>query len=410
MINKVYKNKINFCAKILLLVCFYGSVSACQNSTISSTTQEASSQTVETWGENRNIPEEYRPNLATVRYHLQAYNRRGTSTQFQAAASSSPRQLNFSLRDAPAIREEMDTTFLASYLMYENGSVVIDEISPEDRFGDLINNRTPLYSMSLGKSLAGYLVGHAICAGYIGSIDQTLEDWLLVRDTLIADATVRDVVHSTLGDQDYFEGYSEAFINTGRNAGDTNIGSIARNELANSTPSSRRFSYGTIPANVALNYISFKTGHQFNYFINRVLREHVGIASKLEFNGVGPEHQGVIQSNFKATRYDTLRIGIAILNDWNSNNCVGQYLRDVYASRVSKGRRQGDGYSQSYAGFFHTSYSGVSDTVMGMDGYGGIALLINFDENRIVYTHAAHRNYDYRRFVLGAVSGRDVFD
>jgi len=410
MMNKILKDQTNFCAKILILLLVYGSVSACQNNTSSTLIQDTSPETVETWGENRNIPEDYRPNLVTVRHHLQAYNRRGASTQFQAAASSSPRQLNFSLRDAPAIREEMDTTFLASYLMYENGSVVIDEISPEGRFGDLINNRTPLYSMSLGKSLAGYLLGHAICAGYIGSIDQTLEDWPLVSDTLIANATVRDVVNSTLGDQDYFEGYSEAFVSTGRNAGDTNIGSIARNELANSTPSSRRFSYGQFPANVALNYISFKTGHQFNSFINRVLRDHVGIASGLEFNGVGPEHQGVIQSNFKATRYDTLRIGIAILNDWNSNNCVGQYLQDVYANRVSKGRRQGDGYSRSYAGFFHTSYSGVSDTVMGMDGYGGIALLINFDEERVVYTHAAHRNYDYRQFVLGAISGRDVFD
>ena len=159
-----------------------------------------SSEVVKTWGQNGNIPEDYRPNLVTVRHHLQAYNRRGASTQFQAAASSSPRQLNFSLRDAPAIREEMDTTFLASYLIYENGSVVIDEISPEGRFGHLVNNRTPLYSMSLGTSLAGYLVGHAICAGYIGSVDQTLEDWPLVRDTLIADATVSDVVNSTLSD------------------------------------------------------------------------------------------------------------------------------------------------------------------------------------------------------------------
>ena len=45
----------------------------------------------------------------------------------------------------------------------------------------------------------------------------------------------------------------------------------------------------------------------------------------------------IIQANFKATRYDTLRIGIAILNDWNSDTCIGNYLKDVYANRVSKG-------------------------------------------------------------------------
>ena len=40
-----------------------------------------------------------------------------------------------------------------------------------------------------------------------------------------------------------------------------------------------------------------------------------------------------------------------------------------------------DGYSQSYAGFFHTNYPGISDTVMGMDGYGGVAS--NFDDNQL---------------------------
>ena len=70
----------------------------------------------------------------------------------------------------------------------------------------------------------------------------------------------------------------------------------------------------------------------------------------------------------------------------------------------SKGsNNMGDGYSKSYAGFFHTNYPGISDTVMGMDGYGGIGLLINFDDNRIVYTHAVHRNYNYKSLVLKAI-------
>lgn len=397
---------------ILVVTCSLG-LAACQAMQADheeNTPPNAASDTIQTWGQNVNIPEEdYNPNLATVRYHLQAYNNRGRSNQFQTFGSFSPKKLHFDLREAPAIEQEMQRTFLASYLMYESGSVVIDEISPPGRFGDLINNNTMLYSMSLGKSLAGYLMGHAICDGYIDSVDQTLDDWPLAQGTLLANATVRDVLNSTLGDQNYFQGFSERFVGTGRNAGDTNIASLAANELSGTTPSARRFSY-TFSANVALNYISFKTGHRFGPFINSVLREHVGLDDRLEFNGVGPETQGVIQSNFKATRYDMLRIGVAILEDWNSNTCIGQYLRELYSNRVTKGRRQGDGFSRSYAGFFHTDYSGVSDTVMGMDGYGGIALLINFDEQRVVYAHAAHRNYDYRRFVLGAVSGRDVFN
>ena len=295
----------------------------------------------------------------------------------------------------------MESKALISYLMYEDGEIVIDQLSPPERFGDLIDDDTMIYSMSLGKSLGGYLMGHAICKGYINSLSSLLADWPIVQGTLLETATVQDVINASMGHQKYVR---KNTLSSGRDVGDTNIASITRIELANSNAAKKRFSYGQFPANVALNYISFKTGHKFSTFINNVLRDHVGLAGRLEFNGVGDETNGVIQANFKATRYDTLRIGIAILNDWNSDTCIGNYLKDVYANRVSKGsNNMGDGYSKSYAGFFHTNYPGISDTVMGMDGYGGIALLINFDDNRIVYTHAVHRNYNYKSLVLKAI-------
>ena len=255
--------------------------------------------------------------------------------------------------------------------------------------------------MSLGKSLGGYLMGHAICKGYINSLSSTLADWPILKGTLLETATVQDLINASTGDQKYIK---NNYLSSGRDIGDLTIASITKKELANTKPGKKRFNYSQFSPNVALNYISFKTGHKFNSFINDVLKDHVGLAGKLRMNGKGVQKKGVIQSNFKASRYDTLRIGIAILNDWNSDTCIGNYLKDVYANRVSKGAYNvGDGYSQSYAGFFHTNYPGISDTVMGMDGYGGIALLINFDENRIVYTHAVHRDYNYRSLVLNAI-------
>jgi hypothetical protein len=371
-----------------------------------SSASAAESAEVKTWGKNRNIPEEYkRPNLETLRHHFLAYNKRGQSYKFYTNPSSQPTALKFKLQKEPKIIKKivkkMESKALISYLMYEDGEIVIDQLSPPERFGDLIDDDTMIYSMSLGKSLGGYLMGHAICKGYINSLSSLLADWPIVQGTLLETATVQDVINASMGHQKYVRNNT---LSSGRDVGDTNIASITRIELANSNAAKKRFSYGQFPPNVALNYISFKTGHKFSTFINNVLRDHVGLAGRLEFNGVGDETNGVIQANFKATRYDTLRIGIAILNDWNSDTCIGNYLKDVYANRVSKGsNNMGDGYSKSYAGFFHTNYPGISDTVMGMDGYGGIALLINFDDNRIVYTHAVHRNYNYKSLVLKAI-------
>ena len=368
------------------------------------------SSKVKTW-KNRQIPQKYKnPNLETLRYHFFAYNKRGKSYRFYTKPSSQPIALKFNLHKEPKIIKKivkkMQSKALISYLMYEDGEIVIDQLSPPERFGDLIDNDTMIYSMSMGKSLGGYLIGHAICKGYINSLSSTLADWPIVKGTLLETATVQDLINASTGDQLYIWNNQ---LDTGRDIGDLTIASITKKELANTKPGKKRFNYSQFSPNVALNYISFKTGHKFNSFINDVLKDHVGLAGKLRFNGSGVESKGVIQSNFKASRYDTLRIGITILNDWNSDTCIGNYLKDVYSNRVYKGAYNvGDGYSQSYAGFFHTNYPGISDTVMGMDGYGGIALLINFDDNRIVYTHAVHRDYNYRSLVLNAID-RGIF-
>ena len=362
---------------------------------------------IKLWSDNSQIPESYNPNLATVREHFQRYNKRGVprDERFASKPSNNPTQLIFNKKRASVIQKELGRSFLASYIMYERGKIVIDEKSPDNRLGDLFDDDTLLYSMSLGKSLGGYLMGHAICKGYIESVDQKLSDWPLAKNTLLAEITVREVLNSTLGDQEYRSLIPEYFKTTDRDPGDVSISDVAFGELRDSKAGKKIFAYGQFPANVAWNYISFKTNLRFKDFLNDVMQNHIGLANRLKVNsGGGGEKDGPLQSNFKATRYDTLRIGIAILKDWRDDTCVGKFLKDIYKSRVKKGKyNMGDGYSQSYAGFFHTGYPNVKDTVMGMDGYGGIALLINFDDERIIYTHAIHRNYNYKKIVMKAI-------
>ena len=124
----------------------------------------------------------------------------------------------------------MQSTGLISYLMYEDGEIVIDQLSPPERFGDMIDNDTMIYSMSLGKSLGGYLMGHAICKGYINSLSSTLADWPIMKGTLLETATVQDVINASTGDQKYIWNNN---LSSGRDIGDLTIASIAKKELAN---------------------------------------------------------------------------------------------------------------------------------------------------------------------------------
>ncbi len=222
-------------------------------------------------------------------------------------------------------------------MVYEKGKLLISELSPKGRLGDVINKRTLIYSMSLGKSLAGYMIGHAICQGHIESIEQSLSDWPLVADTFIADLTVRDVINATMGNQSFMKkGDNESFKSGNRVDG--SLKDMIFSDLKGTKAGRKRFEYGQLSPFIVLNYIAFKTGHKFLDFSNSVLRDHLHLSDTLSWAhaGVGQEKHGIIHPNFNATRSDTLRIGIAILEDWNKNNCVGKFLKDVYANGVKK--------------------------------------------------------------------------
>ena len=111
----------------------------------------AESEKVKTWGKNSQIPEEYyNPNLETLRYHFLAYNKRGESRNFIPNHLLNQAALKFNLQKEPKIIKKivkkMQSTGLISYLMYEDGEIVIDQLSPPERFGDLIDNDTMIYS------------------------------------------------------------------------------------------------------------------------------------------------------------------------------------------------------------------------------------------------------------------------
>jgi hypothetical protein len=40
---------------------------------------------------------------------------------------------------------------------------------------------------------------------------------------------------------------------------------------------------------------------------------------------------------------------------------------------------------------------------MGMDGYGGQSLLIDFDNKIIIDVHAIHQNYNWKKIVLNPI-------
>jgi hypothetical protein len=94
-----------------------------------------------------------------------------------------------------------------------------------------------------------------------------------------------------------------------------------------------------------------------------------------------------------------------MLDDWNNDTCVGKYLKTVYERKINKGSKDFKPkyvakYSKKYGGQFHFNIVGLEKrAILGMDGYGGQQILIDFDKQRIIVLHSVDRHYNWSKIV-----------
>ena len=126
---------------------------------------------IDDYGGRFEIPEDANPNYKTLRYYLNNYLNdwdrfyhkwSNDDYKYLTEGSSTPYEFEYSLIENEDIKQQMQETALLSYILYEDGKVIIDEITPKDRFGDLFDNKSKLHSQSAGKSITSYR-GSKVC-------------------------------------------------------------------------------------------------------------------------------------------------------------------------------------------------------------------------------------------------------
>ena len=125
-----------------------------------------------------NIAYHSNPNRDTLIYYLWKYSYRDRSSHLKEfKPTNNSYDFKFNLIEDKFLKKQMKTKGILSYLYYQDGEVLIDEFSPKERLGEFLNNETKFYSMSMGKSVTSYILGHAICEGYIDGVDARVNDW-----------------------------------------------------------------------------------------------------------------------------------------------------------------------------------------------------------------------------------------
>ncbi len=371
---------------------------------------------VNTYNGNSEIPEkiqgkDVKANYETLLFYYWMYVHQNWTTNERYSdikPSDKPYQFKFDLREDKYIKKQIQKTALLSYLLYEDGKIVVDEISPKDKFGKVFTNETQFHSQSVGKSLASYILGHAICKGYIESIDAQINDWPLIENSIYHNQKIIDLINMAAGDQAYFskDNPSNRYKKTGRSVSNTTIKKAMENEFKEIIKSKRKYAYNNFPPPLIMNYIIFKIGEEkYQELLDEIFRKKVGIEHGMYF--VEPETSEPgdrsTHSTFLATRYDYLRMSKAMLDDWQNDTCEGKYLKSLFERKIKKNERWENnkdsfGLTKYYAGFFHTGLKGMKNRpIFIMDGYGGQIFTIDFERGRIVATIAIHRDFNWKK-------------
>ena len=352
------------------------------------------------------IPYQKNPNRDTLLFYVYYYleDIKGFG-RYLIEPSKEPLKFNSNLREDKLVKKQLQKKAILSYLYFEDDQIIVDEITPDDRFGLVFKNDTKWNSMSMGKSLVSYVAGHAICEGYIDGVNSRLNDWPLIENTLYHDQKLIDLLNMAAGDQKVIDD-NVGLIKTKRWYNSHPISSFVNRELKNTKKiKSIRYHYNGLVTNIIMNYVIHKSNGNFQNLLNKIFQEKAKIKNSVFFlkqKGIEDKY-GPGRYSFRASRYDYLRIAKAIMDDYQNQTCVGKYLKEIHEKRIKKNIKKGDepdfNFSYSYGGQFHMDYPGLKDKVVfGMGGYGGQAILIDMENSRIVVLNSAHYNNSKNKY------------
>ena len=336
------------------------------------------------------------------------------------------------------VKKEIDNsqkTGLISYLLFEDDKIKIDEESLPNY---IRSNNGIMPSHSVGKSLVSYVLGHAICEGYIDSIEAILDDWSVLDGTLYKGQKLIDILNMSAGDQKIigernFNSDNGIQDKTGKRKLNVNTFPIEEvmklKTLQNSKKSKAVYNYNALATNLLMNYTIFKTGDDWEKLLHKVFNENVKVKDTVWFHKTVKTNYEKCKSfdkgdmnwysnncdvkpgkevgrySFYANRYDYLRIGKRILDDWNNDTCVGKYIKIIYEQRINKNRKgyntqSASQYSKKYGGQFHFDIKGLTKkSILAMDGFGGQQVIVDFDTGRIIVVHSLDRHYNWKKIV-----------
>jgi len=359
------------------------------------------------------IPETARPNDATISLYesrraefIKRRNDQGNAYKIAPKGNAIP----FKQMENPKsliLEKELAAGYILSYLYYEDGVIKYNGHPPNGRFEKNINDETLFFTHSTGKSIVSYIVGHAICEGFISSPDEII-DWPMMRDTLYQGQPLQNLLNMQAGDRHTVNAESSRVQGSDRHHRDLGMDAIAY-YLKGTKKGNQEVFYNNILSDIIANYVAFKSGNNYDELMRKIFQDKVKIEHAVLFEkhqmlyypeGITAYH-GTAQTrasySFFITRMDLLRVAEAMMKDYQSQNCVGQYLKQSQAQAKSWPKYRENPNStylhsraKKYGSQFYFDFDGMKNrNILATEGKNQQNIMIDMDNSRIVVTNSA---------------------
>ena len=234
-------------------------------------------------GKSGRIKESSTSNLGEYRNSfLKYYLQDARNSRYTITASNKPYQFNKKIKKNEFVSKQLSNSGLISYLLYENGIITVDQKSPVNRLGDMFDDNTQFNSQSVGKSIISYILGHAICEGFIPSIEHKINDWPLIENTLYHNQRVIDLINMKAGDSSFFK--RSKILKNGKNLNNYLAEDLIELHLRGSKPGRKLFNYNGFLPNLINTYIYFKVGEEnHKKFLKKIFHEKVKTENEVFF-------------------------------------------------------------------------------------------------------------------------------
>ena len=367
------------------------------------------------------LPENARPNDATISLFEERKKefikkRRRQNRLYTIAPKGNAAKFTYE-KNLPSLKLEkhLSEGFILSYLFYDNGVIKYDGIAADGRFKKKITNKTLFYTHSTGKSITSYIVGHAICDGFISSIDEII-DWPLMKNTLYQGQPLRNLLNMNAGDKHTVNKKANRVMGNKDHHRDMGLETIA-NLLDGTKAKGNEVFYNNVLSDIIANYIVFKAGDKYDKLMKKVFQDKIKIEHRVAYEKhrgrPGSSPQTLASYSYFMTRLDFLRVAEAIMIDYQDRTCVGNYLRESQqqAKKWHKYHPFKDNahwslhnYAEKYGSQFYFDFHGMKKrNVIGTEGKNGQNILIDLDNSRIVVTNSAATGWNVRTFMLNVI-------